>query len=80
MRVEVEIGTVEIDALPPGVTAEGLRAAVVGALKARMGSTTIDPLDLRASSDVTAPISAGQTHQDHLANAIARAVTGDITK
>ena len=33
MRVEVEIGTIEVDALPVSMTAEGLRSAVVTTLK-----------------------------------------------
>ena len=33
MRVEVEIGTIEVDALLEGMSAEGLRAAVVEALE-----------------------------------------------
>lgn len=36
MRIEVEICTIEVDALPAGVTVEGLRAAVVQALEARI--------------------------------------------
>jgi hypothetical protein len=36
MRVEGEIGTIEIDALPEGMSAEELRAAVAGALEAQI--------------------------------------------
>jgi hypothetical protein len=36
MRVEVEIGTIEVDALPEGVNAERLMAAVAWSLEAEI--------------------------------------------
>lgn len=46
MRVEVEIGSIEIDALPEGVSTERLRAEIVGALEAEIlaGAVPTAPL------------------------------------
>lgn len=49
MKIEVEIGTIEIDALPSGVTVAGLRAAVAGALEAQIRGTEVERAKLRGN-------------------------------
>ena len=44
MRVEVAIGTIVVDALPPGVTVEGLRAEIVSALAAEIRAGAVPGL------------------------------------
>ncbi|MFG0251349.1 MAG: hypothetical protein ACF8NJ_00580 [Phycisphaerales bacterium JB038] len=41
MKIEVEIGTIEVDALPEGVTVEALRTAISGALTKRISTEGI---------------------------------------
>ncbi|MCH4561927.1 MULTISPECIES: hypothetical protein [Halomonas] len=41
MRVEVEIGTIEVDALPEGVTVEALRTSIVAELTAQIRASGV---------------------------------------
>jgi hypothetical protein len=75
MRIEVEIGMIEIDALPEGVSAEGLRAAVVVALAADIRAGAVPGL-AGQPADAIAP--AGPAHA--LGARIVRDIYGRLTR
>lgn len=71
MRVEVQIGTIEIDALPQGVSAEWLRAAVVVALAAEIRAGAVPGL-AGVSADAIAPAVPSQGLGTQIAHDILR--------
>jgi len=75
MSVEVEIGAIEIDVLPEGVSAEGLRAAIVGALEAQIRAGAVPGL-AGQPADAAAPAGPAEA----LGARIVRDVYGGLTR
>jgi hypothetical protein len=70
MKVEVQIGTIEIDALPEGMSAEGLRAAVIGALQSRILADGLPGIPSAGGS--------ANTHDDAPGGAIGAQIANEV--
>jgi hypothetical protein len=83
MRVEVEIGTIEIDALPEGTTEEALRASVKTLLEQQVlgfrpvANHVAAP---RRGQNVESPEPTQASNTLRLAREIARAVTRELKR
>jgi hypothetical protein len=83
MRVEVVIGTIAIDALPPGETADGLRVMIVQVVERQFCGARLDGnrLALGSSSAAAPRVEEGHsTASARLTDEIGRAVRWEIVR
>jgi hypothetical protein len=83
MRIELEIGAIEIDALPEGTTEEALRASVKALLERQARGFHPDANHVaapRRDQNVESPEALQSSRTLRLAREIARAVTRELKR